>query len=68
MPYGMTQTVWEQRYQNRVVNPIIQTVACPRVSCKAHIGEPCWTRLGNIASDVHLTRIQSFMRSRTCPD
>ena len=61
MPYGMTESEWAWRYQNRTQNQVVKTTDCPRASCNAIKGGHCWTRLGNHAVEIHLVRIKAYM-------
>ena len=63
MPYGMTQSAWAQRYHNWDENPVIQNTDCPYCSIMA--GTTCVTARGNHTQDVHVGRIQLYMRQWT---
>ena len=45
MPYGMTESEWAWRYQNRPQNQVVQTTDCPR--CHHVQGQICTTITGN---------------------
>ena len=55
MPYGMTNSQWQHRYQNGNENPVIQTTYCPY--CSVGADSTCVTAKGNHTYDVHLGRI-----------
>ena len=63
MPYGMTESEWAWRYQNRPQNQVMQTTDCPR--CHHGPDQICTTIRGNHTYDVHLVRILRYIRQWT---